>query len=175
MNNRISTLRANRPIWFHFVPTIATIHDYFTSLYVSIQPRRNWRNNKLHMESGIFALYNCFLCLPVGVKVGQCPFSLCSCKEKVDKKRKHVLGGKISISSPLKTPPNWNDKGGDFSLPLIHPDMVRKKAMCIWREKTGAAIATPCGEVCLKAETYQISTTEGRFLRGGIPLLKRFN
>ena len=32
----------------------------------------------------------------------------------------------------------------------------------------------PCEEVCSRAETYQICTPEGRFLRGGNPLLNRF-
>ena len=36
---------------------------------------------------------------------GQCPFSLCSCKEKVDKKRKHAKGGEDSdFFPPLETP-----------------------------------------------------------------------
>ena len=35
--------------------------------------------------------------------------------------------------------------------------------------------AIPCEESRSMADSFQVCTTEGRFLRGGIPLLRRFN
>ena len=42
---------------------------------------------------------------------GRCPFSLCSCKEKVDKKRKHARGGDSVFPLPETPPLNRQRRG----------------------------------------------------------------
>ena len=51
---------------------------------------------------------------------------------------------------------------------------TRKKGVLLTRENRGGH-CRPCEEACSETEACQISTPEGRFSRGGIPLLKRFN
>jgi hypothetical protein len=51
--------------------------------------------------NGLTEAWNVLLCrLFAELIAGQCPFSLCSCKEKVDKKRKHARGRDFDFPSP---------------------------------------------------------------------------
>ena len=98
-------------------------------------------------------------------------------------KRESTPGEGISLSSFPWTPSFKRQKRGLAPL-LKYPAPVQEQS-CFFlirlrgparrRPKIRGGLCRPCEERCSEAERLQACTTEGRFSRGDMPLLKRFN